>query len=55
MLTIKLTELLEKQYEAAVKIHNIRVVSHDKAGVNLEVELSIFGEQPSRTYVEVVI
>lgn len=35
MLTIKLTELLEKQYGAAVKIHSIRVVTSDKVGVTL--------------------
>lgn len=55
MLTIKLTELLEKQYGAAVKIHSMRVATADSAGVTLEVELEIFSEAPSRTYVEIVI
>ena len=55
MLTIKLTELLEEQYGAAVKIHSLRVVTNDKVGLTLEVELSVFAEAPSRTYVEVVI
>jgi hypothetical protein len=57
MLTINLTELLEKQYEAAVKIHSLQVLSlaSDARSVTLQVELTVFAETPSRTYVEVVI
>lgn len=55
MLRIALTELLEKQYEAAVKIHSLRPITFDKNEVTLELEIEIFGEAPTRTYVQIVI
>src|ERR1700758_843132 len=55
MLRIELTESLEKQYEAAVKIHSIRVVTVQPDCVTLELEIEIFEEAPSRTYVEITI
>ena len=55
MLRIELTELLEKQYEAAVKIHSIRVATVQPDCIALELEIKIFAEAPSRTYVEITI
>jgi hypothetical protein len=55
MLRIELTELLEKQYEAAVKIHSIRVATVEPDRITLELEIEIFAEAPSRTYVDVTI
>jgi hypothetical protein len=55
MLRIELTELLEKQYEAAVKIHSIRVATVQPDCITLELEIEIFAEDPSRTYVEITM
>lgn len=55
MLTIKLTELLEKQYGAPVKIHSLKLINVGEHYVDFEVEVSVSGESPSRTYVQVVI
>ena len=46
MLSIALTELLEKQYNACVAIRSIRVASVRPDGVDLELETEIFGEAP---------
>jgi hypothetical protein len=55
MLTISLRELLEKQYEAAVKILSMRLVTAEPSHITLELEIEIFSEAPSRTYVEIKI
>jgi hypothetical protein len=54
MLRIALTQLLEKQYDAAVKVNSIRVATAQADCVALELEIEIFGEAPSRTYVEII-
>jgi hypothetical protein len=55
MLRIALTELLEKQYQAAVKIHSMRVATAQPDCVALELEIEIFGDEPTRIYVEIRI
>jgi hypothetical protein len=54
MLRIALTQLLEKQYDAAVKVNSIRVATAQANCVALELEIEIFVEGPSRTYVEII-
>ena len=55
MLIVTLTELLEKQYEAAVRVRPIRVATAQPDRIEQEVEVEIFGEASSRTYKEVNI
>lgn len=53
MLTIKLTELLEKQYELPIEILSMKVAANGAAGVTLQLEVEIGGEPASRVYVEI--
>lgn len=56
MLTIKLSELLEKQYGKPVKIRSLKLLAVSDNYVDFEVELVIFGDlDPSRTYVQIQI
>jgi hypothetical protein len=51
MITISLTEVLEKTYHAVVAVHNFHVASAEQNSVTLEVTLKISAEDVSKAFI----
>jgi hypothetical protein len=50
---INLTEVLERIFKASVMVHSFRVLGANGQEATLEVEMEIFGEPPSKTFLQI--